>query len=572
MKMIVRFFRKKVFLYLLSGLFLITLAGCSKSDDPAQAPEPAEAGTFIKTVSLPDSPASAAWIFNSDPGANRVMILYRAGDVQGSGMINSISFRYADALASAVTCPNVTIRMGHTSVTDLALPYDNNVNQGKGSFQTLANGVSVTIPAGSSGGYFTIPLTQPFNYNGVDNLVVDVSRSSACTGTPTYVSNTVHQASPAYNSVISSGGGLGPSVPDIRFNFAGGDNVAVGLFGNLSNVMPFGNALGQRKVQLLYTAAEVNGSGGITGIAFPAGLATTAEEYTVNVRLGHTNLTQLTSTFANNFNVGTPVTVASGAKFSVPAGIPVNSYIWIPMPIAAFNYDGTHNLIVEIEVTAKATGGMTDWKLNSNAPIGRKLYGAAGASTGDGIDESVYYCIKFRFNGGTMDVVLAGPGTWSFPFSGASNNKSQHLYLASELGTKGTIAKVARRLATSDAVASDYASFTVVMGHTANKTLGATFSANLSGAQTVYSGTFTMPAGLKVGDWIEIPLSTPFVYDGERNLVVQTSTLSGAATNYIGDHKDDVRYLMREAAANNNTTDAAGANNNWLADLRLIMQ
>jgi hypothetical protein len=77
---------------------------------------------------------------------------------------------------------------------------------------------------------------------------------------------------------------------------------------------------------------------------------TTANDYVVTVRLGHTTLSALAGSFAANFNSGAPVTVASGLSFKVPAGIPVGHPIWIPLS-GVFNYNGTDNLIVDIEVS-----------------------------------------------------------------------------------------------------------------------------------------------------------------------------------------------------------------------------
>jgi hypothetical protein len=49
----------------------------------------------------------------------------------------------------------------------------------------------------------------------------------------------------------------------------------------------------------------------------------------------------------------------------------------------------------------------------------------------------------------------------------------------------------------------------------------------------VFNGTFVMPAGLIPGDWIEIPLSTSFTYDGKRNLAIWYTYGGGAANAYL---------------------------------------
>lgn len=117
------------------------------------------ASSFNKTVALGASIGYSVVLFGDTE--RRVMQLYRAGEVQGSGMINAISFIYNEPQA-AVTCPNVTIKMGHTTKTDLATTFTDNVEQGKGSFQTVLDTSSLNIPPGSPGEYYKIPLPRPF--------------------------------------------------------------------------------------------------------------------------------------------------------------------------------------------------------------------------------------------------------------------------------------------------------------------------------------------------------------------------------------------------------------------------
>ncbi|MGA3280729.1 MAG: hypothetical protein ABSD50_07080 [Smithella sp.] len=278
----------------------------------------------------------------------------------------------------------------------------------------------------------------------------------------------------------------------------------------------------------------------------------------------------MTTTYANNFNIGTPVVVANAQTFTVPAGVPYGTYVWIPIPDGTFIYDGTDNLIVQIETTA-VTNALEVWWLDSNLGTNTRVVGNPGDTVGSVTDGS-QYLIKFRFAGGTVDVITGGGSNESFPFSSTLNNKRQYLYFAEELGTKGTITKVACRLL-SNSNASNYNNFTVVIGHTTSTSLGsAMFSGNMADAQTVFSGTFTVPAGLGAGDWIEIPLSTPFAYDGKRNLVVQMSTLAGTADNNIIDALNNTLYLNRRNYADSNTTDTVAGTDNFLGDLILFMQ
>jgi hypothetical protein len=72
---------------------------------------------------------------------------------------------------------------------------------------------------------------------------------------------------------------------------------------------------------------------------------------------------------------------------------------------------------------------------------------------------------------------------------------------------------------------------------------------------------------MKAGDWIEIPLSNSFAYDGTSNLVVQMASDSGDGTNYIirsGDARYGGYHLSTPARA-----DATGVIDAYMVDQRL---
>lgn len=525
-------------------------------------------GTFTKEVAF-----TTGFDYWGGDDEGRIMNLYLADDIHGSGWITSISVRHHLALASPATCPGMIIRMGHTASGALVSTFADNVNNGKGSFQTVFNG-TVSVPAGGADAYYSLPLSQPFYYNGVDNLVVDLVYLSSCSASAGIVAHATSYNANVFE--IGPGSSTDPTgtvvaqLTDMKFNFAGGDDNFVPATGTVnSNTWPFNtNAAAGRKVQMLYTKDEVNGSGPITGIGFPVASVTSAQQYTVTIRLGHSALTALGTTFANNFS-STPVTVANNAVFTIPAGVPIGGFVWLPLPNGAFTYNGTDSLVMEIEVIDNSSAtGEVDWLINTAYGRSVKLGGNLGATTGS-VNQYAHYT-KFRFAGGTVDVITSENSNLTFPY-GTVSNTQQFLYRAAELGTKGSISRIAYRLRL-DSTESTYGSFHVVLGHTTNTTLGDTsFSGNMTNAQTVYSGTYTIPAGLKAGDWVEIPLSTPFAYDGVSNLVVQTSNLSGV-DNRISAEGNATRFPDRRAYRSNNTGDDPHGSDSILADVRLIIQ
>jgi hypothetical protein len=204
------------------------------------------------------------------------------------------------------------------------------------------------------------------------------------------------------------------------------------------------------------------------------------------------------------------------------------------MPAATFSYNGSDNLIVEIEVSSST--GETPWGVNVGTSL-TLAYGALGSDTASGRDNAEYH-ISFRFNGGPMDVITAGDAFWAVPFTDFGNFKMQIMFGAQQLGTGGPVTGISFRLV-SDSLASDYPAATVVLGHTTNTALSMTFADNMTDATTVFTGTITVPAGLKAGDWVTIPVSG-FSYDSTQNLVVEVSQDAGATTNGILSTNTDV--------------------------------
>jgi hypothetical protein len=462
-----------------------------------------------------------------------------------------------------------TLNTGGTGI------FANDINTGQGSQQTVFTTGTVDIPAGTAGTWYTITLDTPFYYNGVDNLVVDISRDACTCSNPAIATlwTREHYDTTASNlNIIEAGGATSTAGtpedwrPDAQFTFSGGDSSILYTVANY-NALPFGSV---QKIQLLYKAGEINGSGPITGIGFPvsgpSGGVTGASSATTTVTLGYTSLTGLTTTYANNFNIGTPVVVANAQTFTVPAGVPYGPYVWIPIPDGTFIYDGTDNLVVQIETTA-VTNALEVWWLDNSLGTNTRVVGTPGSPTGT-LDGG-QYLIKFRFSGGNIDFITAENAALTYPFDATNNNTQQFLYRAAELGTKGNIYGMSFRLQGAS-TAADYGSFNVVLGKTTNTVLGNTsFAANMTGVQTVYSGTFSVPVGLIQGDWIYIPFSTPFAYDGVSNLVVQISGLHSTATNVIYAGYNTTLYLNRRAWQSSNTSDTPGGTDDNLADIRL---
>jgi len=101
-------------------------------------------------------------------------------------------------------------------------------------------------------------------------------------------------------------------------------------------------------------------------------------------------------------------------------------------------------------------------------------------------------------------------------------NYSQQIYTKAELtnavGNNNFITAIRFYVATPQTPQTSYNQWVVYLGQTAQNNFATTTSwVPLSGLTQVYSGTLpTMTAGT----WVEIPLATPFIWDGNSNIVV----------------------------------------------------
>ena len=183
--------------------------------------------------------------------------------------------------------------------------------------------------------------------------------------------------------------------PNMQFLFSGGDD-AVEYGGAGSSDLPFGSL---HRTQMLYLASEINGAGPITGIALQTSATTTTGSYTYTLKLGHTTLSELTTSFAANYNAGMPSTLVSSGSFTIPAGVPAGEYIWIPFP-GTFTYNGQDNLIVDIDVSSGTV--LNAMRFTEGVGAGRMLGGATGSDGTTMWTGTSMLNTKFRFNGGPL--------------------------------------------------------------------------------------------------------------------------------------------------------------------------
>ncbi|HRZ28405.1 MAG TPA: hypothetical protein P5295_16470 [Spirochaetota bacterium] len=499
--------------------------GSSITDSPA--------GTFTRLFE------DAAGSGNASPfwgGTDvKAQYLYTSDEISGNGLITAIRLQLSSATTTDRYCPNVTIKMGHTSLTALTNTWANNVQIGQGAEITILDNKTIEVPISDAGSWIDIPLDTPFYYNGVENLVVDFEKTSGCSanimttnapGTSRRALSTAPDNSPGvaeYNTTTSST--PDGSHPWMQFVFSGGENTQ-NYGGTSNNSWPFSSSAPLR-TQNLYLASDINGSGSITGIAFQLNTVSSAGSFTYTLKFSHATVNTLNETFSSNYS-DTAVTAADSVTFTVPGDIPAGDWFWVPIPDDTFIYNGNDNLILEVATTS----GTAFENLRVSARTGARVW-ANGATTTIGTVDTCVYHIKLRFHGGTLDVISDSTESSTKIFN-TTLSGIMGLYHASELGASGTITSVYCRLNDAASTAASYDRFRLIIGHSSGTRLVTTPSDNFIAQHSAVNGTVSVPAGLIAGDWIEIPLAAPFEYNGTDNLVVWMGTYaaSGAGVKH----------------------------------------
>jgi hypothetical protein len=468
-------------------------------------------------------------------------------------------------LASAVSCPNTFVRVGHTHVDDLDATFAENVEQGQGAYVTVLDDATLSIPATGEGEFFDVPFDVPFDYNGVDNLVFEIARSAGCSATVA-VRN---QADVTYTSYVFSGsdanaptGTTGTFRISSGFVFEGGTKILRAADGGVNQTV-FGAPASIGRSQYLILPGDIEGAGPITGIEFEvsASLAapmTTTYSLTLSHAPSDTNALQSDP----GENVGTDgAIVAEGLTVTVPKGAQT---FWLPLE-GTFDYDGERPLL--IDVTATAVTGPT--LLQGRGVLSGRV-NLADVDSDDGLVQIRAIEPRLRFHGSTVDRIFSSSDFDTYVFTtNATGRSEQYLYHATELGTAGAITRLGCRMVTASSTETDYADFEVSFAHTAAEELTVDMSANMPAPEAAFTGTFTVPAGLVQGDWIEIPLTTPFEYDGLRNLLVETRTSSGNAEHRCAVIEDSTRFPSRRAAGGNRLATTASDLLDQQRDVRL---
>ena len=444
-----------------------------------------------------------------------------------AGNITQMGWRVSSTISGLT---NYTIRMGHTTATTLSSHIATTTNQ--------VYSVATYSPVGSSINYSMVTLTTPFNWNGSDNIVVEVCYSRATTTTSgggvytysatspgcKYVGNS--SATPTLCSTNTASNGFS-SKPQIRFVMSltptatcdAPENLAsssvTGTTATISWDAVTGAASGYETYHSTAATAPTGAGTATTSLSrsLTGLLPGTTYHFWVRSKCGATSFSDWTkSSFStpcvaptvSNATAGTPACMSGSVNLTATAS--AGNLYW---------FDAATN------------GNLVGTGTNFQTPVmsaSTNYYVGAGQALASDIDATVG-------NGALTSTSTTLAGT---PFYVYGSQKTQYIIKASELYKAGIGAGNINSLALEVTAVgnSSLSNFNLSLGSTAQTAATTSFVGNLtsvysSAAQTMTVGTNTYT------------FSTAFNWNGTSNLVVQICWNNGNAGTAVNNVKYD---------------------------------
>ncbi len=113
-----------------------------------------------------------AWTFGPwSAGAERIQMLYNASIINEAGYVNMIAFQGREVNPFWAEMENFSIRLGHSTNDTLGTVFDAHLS---GAWTTVLNEPVYYINTSEDLEWFFIDVENSFDYNGIDNLLVDI--------------------------------------------------------------------------------------------------------------------------------------------------------------------------------------------------------------------------------------------------------------------------------------------------------------------------------------------------------------------------------------------------------------
>ena len=446
-----------------------------------------------------------------------VQMLYSPGEIGKSGTVKSIAFNVL--AASSFATSDLKVYLGHKKST-----FSGTTDYVRSSDLTLVYSGSPTL--GLSTGWETLTCNQnSFNYNGTDYLVVVVARKSSTYnlklkyGYSTKSGYTLYRGDDVnsyYANVTSTSYSYSTSSsrPSIKINING---PASGWY------VPFYNFDKYSTVQALYTPAEIQKVGKITGISFNVMKAASFATSELKIYLGHKS---------GKFS-GTGDYVRSSDLTLVYSGSPTlgQSTGWEELKFnqGSFNYNGTDNLVVVVTKKCSSITSLLKYRYFEGSGYTLIRGDDNNSSYGDVSNTSNAY--RTTNSRPSVQFNIDGLGsTTSVPYYNLFKNATvQTLYTPVEIGKSGKINSISFMVAKANSFATS--ELKVYLGHKSGKFSGTGDFVRSSNLTLVYSGSPTL--GQSTG-WETLTFNRgSFEYNGKDNLVVVVTRKSSTYTGTL---------------------------------------
>lgn len=445
--------------------------------------------------------------------------LIRASELLAAGITAGNLTSLGVDITNAGTLPMIdfSMKIGTTTATDMSAFVPTT------GFSTVYTSPSLAVTTGVN----TLNFSSPFYWNGSDNLVIEIchgnpsstaTMSRTCTADNTSYISTIHthRTTNTTGSVQCADNTTNLTTYSIRPKF---------IFGNDPS------CVGTR----VPVVATVTTPPAITASAVPATLCE-----------GQTSALSVNSTNAGYTYNWTPVNV-NGASVNVTPTTTTKYYV-------NANDAGTGcSTIDSVTVTVN--------------PVPSSVSVTPAAAT---LCSTVDPAVLLTANGGTLPSnIIVGTGTVVNSASSTINippygnyytgTKNQILILASELSALGLVAGNSLTSLAFDVVSNTnalgYKDFTIKVGHTSVSALSSTFEPSPT-STVFYQALFNPTVG-----WSEHAFSTPFVWNGTSNLLIETSfsncgitTSSSCSGTTCTGWGSGVTYTQNAVVNNSNTS------------------
>ena len=332
-----------------------------------------------------------------------------------------------------------------------------------------------------------------------------------------------------YFQVRDDAGGITSNVYEYQTAATGGTStggnvswVTIGSDDSFIGELPVNGEYNYSLSQQIYTNAEIDRTGAITKIAL----------YNGNLQMTRTINLYMLSTYKQNFSDLDDWESVSSSDLVFSGEVTFLVSQWTEIELnTPFEYDGTGNIIVVVDDNT----GNYESAMNFSAfeATGQSIYVSSDYTDYDATDLSAVSAssigsVKNQIKFGFMDSSSQTSGdsvNWITIGAGNSTNQnlpvnsyydyslSQQIYTYAEIGHAGTIESVAFYNTSYETTRT----IDLYMYNTDRQTFTSTNDwETVDPGDLVFSGEVTFLSD----EWTEIPLNTPFEYDGLHNIII----------------------------------------------------